>query len=228
MKDGVAVPAASVRAFRHCDGIAAVILLDNVDTDVIIPMDKLLTSPRVDLGRWAFAPLRYRSDGSEDAGFVLNREHYRNAKILLTGGNFGCGSSREAAAVALWEFGFRVVIAPSFGDIFRSNCVKNGILPIVLPEPEMAELSACAEKAVGKHCFVVSLEDQTITLPLDQQKVVRFQIDDASRNQLLSGQDEIAETSKLMEEIRRYQERDRRNRPWVWLPLEAADRKRKL
>lgn len=228
MNNSVDTTVASSCAFHLCEGVAAAIPGDNIDTDVIIPMDKLLTSPRADLGRWTFAPLRYRPDGSEDTSFVLNKAPYRHAKILLTGRNFGCGSSREAAAVALWEFGCRVLIGPSFGDIFRSNCIKNGILPITLLEPKVAELSACAEKVAGKCHFIISLEDQTIILPLDQQKVVRFQIDRASRSQLLSGQDEIAQTSKLMDEIQRYQHNDRCGRPWLWFPLEAACHEYKL
>src|SRR5215469_16522478 len=121
-----------MQSFTTHRGIAAPLLLDNVDTDVIIRIEPLLSLEKSALGPHALGALRYRADGSEDPGFVLNRVPYRNASILIAGANFGCGSSREGAVWALWGLGIRCVIAPSFGDIFFNNCFQNGLLPIVL------------------------------------------------------------------------------------------------
>ncbi|MBI5922381.1 MAG: 3-isopropylmalate dehydratase small subunit [Betaproteobacteria bacterium] len=205
-----------------CIGVAASLNRDNVDTDVIIPMNRILTNPRAELGHWAFAPLRYKSDGSEVTDFVLNQAAYKNAKILFTGRNFGCGSSREAAAIALREFGIRVVVAPSFGDIFRSNCVKNGIVPLVVAKDELDNLIACADEVVGTSLFKISLETLTIVPPLDGYQTVTFELDEAVRQQLMSGEDDISRTAQFVERIQCYQLADQKARSWLWSPLDLS------
>src|ERR1700752_2334986 len=120
-------------AFKILSGVAAPLLRANVNTDVLIRIERLMYLAKGELGRYCFEAWRYRSDGSEDPDFVLNKPEYREAKILLAAENFGCGSSREQAVWSLWGMGFRCIIAESFGDIFFGNCFQNGMLPIVLP-----------------------------------------------------------------------------------------------
>lgn len=127
--------------FTVLDEIAAPLMRENVDTDVIIRIERLVSLENVDLGKWAFELLRYRPDGSENPDFILNQPRYRASRILLAGRNFGCGSSREGAVVAVLGMGIRCVIAPSFGDIFFGNCFQNGVLPIALPQAEIDKLA---------------------------------------------------------------------------------------
>ena len=145
--------------FATLNSAAAPILRENIDTDVIIPISRLVgNSVRGTLGQWCFTPLRYKPDGSENPEFVLNREPYRGAQILLTGVNFGCGSSREGAVWALHEMGIRCVIGSSFGDIFFNNCFQNGLLPVVLDRQTVESLAREVEASQGAGRVSVDLE----------------------------------------------------------------------
>ncbi len=202
--------------FRKLEGVAAPLPMVNVDTDKIIPAHWLKTIKRTGLGVGLFETLRYREDGSEDPDFVLNRDPWRRAVILITGENFGCGSSREHAPWALLDYGIRCVIAPSFADIFFNNCFKNGILPVVLPRETVDALMAEAEQAENP-VFTVDLESQLILRPSGNAPV-RFEIDPFKRHCLLEGLDDIGLTLQKAEKIERYEERLRREKPWLFRP----------
>src|SRR5450631_206907 len=174
--------------FIRVSGPAAPLLRANIDTDVVIRIDRLIGNRRGQLGPFAFEPWRYQTDGSENPDFALNQEKYRAAKILVAGENFGCGSSREAAAWALADFGFRCIIAPSFGDIFAQNCFQNGMLCIALPKPTVETIAAGLEVAADPR-LTVDLETQTITTP--DGAAIEFAIDGERRQALLEGLDEI-------------------------------------
>jgi 3-isopropylmalate/(R)-2-methylmalate dehydratase small subunit len=202
-------------------GVAAALRRDNIDTDIIIPMLPMLTVPLDRIGEVAFQPIRFLSNGHEDARFVLNQPAYRGASILITGRNFGSGSSRERAVNAVAGLGIRVIIAPSFGDIFYGNCFKNGLLPIRLDDAAVATLMDCADKAAGSAPFTVDLVQQTITATDDV--VYHFDIESGLKQRMLSGEDDIAVTLKQREAIAAFQARDRRERPWIWeLGTDAA------
>jgi 3-isopropylmalate/(R)-2-methylmalate dehydratase small subunit len=199
-------------------GIAAPLPRANVNTDVLIRIERLVYIPRGQLGPYCFEAWRYRADGSEEADFVLNRPAYRKATILIAGANFGCGSSREAAVWSLTEMGYRCVIAPSFGDIFFNNCFQTGMLPIMLPAATVAELAKEAEcnaddAAAGK-TFVVDLEQQVIVPPSGARIV--FKVDGVKRRALLEGLEEIQMTLAREAEIADFQADDRRHRPWIY------------
>ena len=186
-------------------------LRDNVDTDMIIRIERIASLKRGEFGRWAFEMLRYRPDGSEDPDFVLNRAAYRAARILVSGTNFGCGSSREMAVWALAEFGIRCIIAGSYGDIFRSNCLQNGLLPITLgPEP-LSEVAAAAVRGTTVRVDLVSC-----TVSAAGLRPVTFALPEGDRGMLLTGLDEVGQSLKLAAAIDAYQEADRSRRPWVY------------
>src|SRR5271167_574419 len=149
--------------FTTLTGVAAPLPMINVDTDKILPAVYLKTIERTGLGKVLFDEVRYRPDGSENPDFVLNQAPYRQARILVGGDNFGCGSSREHAPWALLDFGITCVIAPSFADIFYENCFQNGVLPVALPDAQVRRLTA--EARGGNHVFSVDLESQTVTAP---------------------------------------------------------------
>src|SRR5215472_11558839 len=162
-----------MEAFKKLDGIAAPLNMINVDTDMIIPKQFLKTIHRTGLGKALFDEMRYKPDGSENPDFVLNKPAYRKAQILVTGENFGCGSSREHAPWALLDFGIRCVIASSFADIFYNNCFKNGILPITLPQKIVDKLLDDAKKGANAR-LTVDLQQQTIERP--DGEVDRFDV----------------------------------------------------
>lgn len=192
-------------------GAAAHLARSNVDTDTIIRIERLTSLRRNEMGPYALEVLRFRSDGSEDPDFVFNQPAFRGAPILLAEANFGCGSSREAAVWALQGMGIRCIIAPSFGDIFFSNCFQNGLLPIRLPASEMLELAAsCVDGAP----LNVDLEQCVITMQSGQ--TVNFAVDVQRREGLLKGLDDIGLTLKDEELIRAWQQADRLRRPWAW------------
>jgi 3-isopropylmalate/(R)-2-methylmalate dehydratase small subunit len=170
-------------------------------------------SIRGHLGEWAFGALRYLPDGSENPEFILNREPYRQAEILVTGPNFGCGSSREAAVWSLQEMGIRAIIGSGFGDIFFANCFQNGILPIVVDKKIVDGLAADIEATQGAGRISVDLEEQTITSPSGERH--HFEIDPRRRAGLLEGLDEIQLTLRREQEIRTFQASDRAERPWI-------------
>jgi 3-isopropylmalate/(R)-2-methylmalate dehydratase small subunit len=200
-----------MQPFTRIAGPAAPLLRANIDTDVIIRIERLTGVPREQLGRYAFEALRYRGDGSEVPDFALSRTNFRNAPILIAGENFGCGSSREGAVWALMAAGLRCVIAESFGDIFYNNCFQNGMLPVVLPAVTVAQL---AGEAANGAPFTVDLVEQMILSP--QGEAITFDIDAQRRQALLEGLDDISLTLKRLPEIAAWQSHDRMGRPWIW------------
>ena len=202
------------KPFNTLTAIAAPIMRSNIDTDVIIRIERLVgNNIRGTLGKWAFGSLRYLPDGSENPGFILNREPYRQAEILVTGPNFGCGSSREGAVWSLQEMGIRAIIGSGFGDIFFANCFQNGILPIVVDNAVVDSLAAEIEATQGAGRISVDLEAQTIKSPSGSEH--RFEIDPRRREGLLQGLDEVALTLQRDDEIRSFQAADRTARPWI-------------
>jgi 3-isopropylmalate/(R)-2-methylmalate dehydratase small subunit len=205
-------------AFHTVTGAVAPLLLDDVNTDFIIPIHHCLNTPRERMGDGAFEPARFRADGSENSEFVLNQGPFRGAPILLAGSNFGCGSSREPAVWALQGIGVRVVIARSFGGIFHANCFRNGLLPITLedgPHRELARWVQCGEPLLA----TVDLENLMIAVPHGGS--LPFALDPARREALLKGLDEIGQTLLSLSDIEAFQRKDRSLRPWVWEPLAA-------
>jgi 3-isopropylmalate/(R)-2-methylmalate dehydratase small subunit len=188
--------------------------LVNVDTDKIIPAKWLKTIKRTGLGVGLFETLRYNDDGSEKSDFVLNKEPYRKAEILIADDNFGCGSSREHAPWALLDFGIRCVIAPSFADIFNNNCYKNGILPIVLPKEQIDLLLQEAEDAEDP-TFTVDLEKQEIHRPTGNE-VFTFEVDPHKKHCLLHGLDDIGQTMERKTRIDDFEVRQRAAEPWLY------------
>ncbi|QDL91750.1 3-isopropylmalate dehydratase small subunit [Paroceanicella profunda] len=198
--------------FTTLTGVAAPMPQINIDTDMIIPKQFLKTIKRSGLGKNLFDEMRYLDDGSENPEFVLNKPAYREAKILVTGENFGCGSSREHAPWALLDFGIRCVLAPSFADIFFNNCFKNGILPIVLPQEQIDLLMDDAGR--GANAIVsIDLENQTITGP-DGGKI-SFEVDQFRKHCLLNGLDDIGLTMEKGAAIDDFEARTHAARPWL-------------
>lgn len=188
--------------FRAVTGVGAPLPQADVDTDQIIPKQFLKRVERTGYGRFLFYDWRYRDDGSPDPDFVLNREPYDEATILLTGRNFGCGSSREHAPWALNDFGIRALVGPSFADIFASNCYQNGMLPVTLPDDRVAELIERAREKPG-HRVTVDLEAQEVRDDDGFQEP--FEVDPFRRECLLEGLDQIALTLRREDEIARYE-----------------------
>jgi 3-isopropylmalate/(R)-2-methylmalate dehydratase small subunit len=185
--------------------------LANLDTDQIIPKQFLKTVEREGLGKGLFYDLRFDAAGVPRPEFVLNDPRYAGAGVLITGDNFGCGSSREHAPWALLDYGVRCVIAPSFADIFYNNCIENGLLPVALPE---AEVRALMEEAKGgNHVFSVNLAAQTVTAPSGRR--FRFEIDAARKQKLLEGLDSIGETLRRAGDIDVYEARHAIAQPWL-------------
>jgi 3-isopropylmalate/(R)-2-methylmalate dehydratase small subunit len=209
------------KPFTKLTAIAAPIMRTNIDTDVIIRIERLVgNSVRGSLGKWAFGSLRYLSDGSENPEFILNREPYRQAEILVTGPNFGCGSSREGAVWALQEMGIRAVVGSGFGDIFFANCFQNGILPIVVDKKIVDGLAAEVENMQGAGRIGIDLQGQTITSPSGKRH--DFEIDPRRRTGLLEGLDEVLLTLQCDDEILAFQASDRAERPWIHFARKSA------
>lgn len=201
-----------MQAFTTLTGIAAPLPMANVDTDKIIPSRFLKTIARTGLGKNLFDALRYEADGSEKPGFVLNREPYRHAEILVTHENFGCGSSREHAPWALLDFGIRCVIAPDFADIFHGNCFKNGILPVRLPRAVCDALMADA--GLGANARIsVDLERQVVIRPNGEE--IGFEVDSFRKHRMLLGLDDIGETMQRGAEIERFEAKRAAAQPWM-------------
>jgi 3-isopropylmalate/(R)-2-methylmalate dehydratase small subunit len=201
-----------VEPFTRLTAPAAPIDLPNVDTDRIIPARFLRRPKGPEYARYLFHDLRFDAEGRERPEFVLNQPPYREARILVTAENFGCGSSREMAVWALAAAGIRAVIAPSLGDIFRQNCVKNGVLPVTLPAETVAGLRRLLHERPGA-ALTVDLDAQTVTGP--DGAVHRFEIDAFARQMLLTGQDEIALTLASEARIRDFEARQAVEMPWV-------------
>lgn len=203
--------------FKNFAGIAAPLPQVNIDTDAVIP-SPWLRSVRADLARGLFARWRYRDDGSEEPGFVLNREPYRAASILLAGENFGCGSSREAAVWALLRYGIRCVAAASFADIFYENAFRNGLLAAIVDQADMDRMVATASTAGVLPVFDVDLIAGTLTGPDGQ--AIAFRVPENRRQQLLRGQDHIALALEHEGEIAAFEQRHRREFPQLYRALE--------
>jgi 3-isopropylmalate/(R)-2-methylmalate dehydratase small subunit len=199
--------------FARVTGVAAPLMRANIDTDVIIPVKRLIGYQRHELGAFALEPYRFQPDGSENPDFVLNQPRYRNAKILVTAENFGCGSSRESAVWALGSYGFRCIIAPGFGDIFANNAFQNGMLLIVMPREKVDRVAEELE-SLPSPTLTVDLVDCVIAVPSGES--VPFEIEGERRQALLEGRDEISMTLMRDAEIVAFQERDRAARPWVY------------
>ena len=202
--------------FSVLEGVAAPLLRANINTDIIIRIERLRDLEKADLGRYLFESWRYRREGSEDPGFVLNKPTYREARIMIAGDNFGCGSSREAAVWALQSFGIRAVIAPSFGQIFYSNCFQNGVLPVVVPAKAVADLAAEVEATQGRGKVTVDLERCVVIAPAGRE--TPFSVDALLREGMLKGLDQIELTRAREPQIAAFQARDRAHRPWLYLP----------
>ncbi len=198
--------------FTKLTGVAAPLPMRNVDTDMIIPKQFLKTIKRTGLGKSLFHELRYHQAGHENPDFVLNKPAYRKATILITGENFGCGSSREHAPWALLDFGFRCIIAADFADIFYNNCFQNGILPIKLAHAEVEKLLDDASRGANA-TLTIDLEAQEIRGP--DGGVIRFEIDPFRKHCLVNGLDNIGLTLEKEPSIRSFEERAAAARPWA-------------
>lgn len=198
--------------FNQLTGIAAPMPLVNIDTDMIIPKQFLKTIKRSGLGANLFDEMRFDRQGGEIADFVLNQPAYREAQILVTGENFGCGSSREHAPWALLDFGIRCVIAPSYADIFYNNCFKNGILPIALPQEAIDVLMKDAEKGSNAR-MDIDLEAQTVTS--SDGDVFSFEVDAFKKHCLMNGLDDIGLSLEKVASIDAFEAKLGQDRPWV-------------
>ena len=199
-----------MKKFVKITGIAAPLPMINVDTDMIIPKQFLKTIKRSGLGKNLFHELRYDLNGNIKNDFVLNWEYYKNAQILVTGQNFGCGSSREHAPWSLLDFGFKSIIAPSFADIFYNNCFKNGILPIILNQDETLYFQKEAE---NQRKITIDLQKQLVWS--EKNKVVKFEVDPFRKKCLLDGLDDIALTLEKVKKIDEYEANILSSKSWL-------------
>lgn len=198
--------------FDKLTGVAAPMPVVNIDTDMIIPKDYLKTIKRTGLGKGLFAESRYLEDGSPNPDFVLNKPAYKDAKILVAGDNFGCGSSREHAPWALLDFGIRCVISTSFADIFYNNCFKNGILPITVSPENLEKLLDDASR--GSNAILsIDLEAQEISGP--DGGTITFEIDAFKRHCMLNGLDDIGLTMEHKSAIDTFEQATAQTRPWA-------------
>ena len=196
--------------FNTIKGIPANLPILNVDTDMIIPKQFLKTIKRTGLGKSLFFEMRYDDVGRKITDFVLNKEPYNKSNILISGKNFGCGSSREHAPWALLDFGIKCVISSSFADIFYNNCFKNGMLPIILDEEKIEELVQYSER---KENIEINLEKQSIIFG---NKVIQFQIDSFKKKCLLNGLDDIALSLEKEKNISSFEAENQKNKPWIY------------
>jgi 3-isopropylmalate/(R)-2-methylmalate dehydratase small subunit len=199
-----------MQKFNTLKSIPAYLPIVNIDTDMIIPKQFLKTIKRTGLGKNLFFEMRYDDDGNEIKDFSLNNEPFNNSKILIAGNNFGCGSSREHAPWALLDFGITCVISSSYADIFYSNCSKNGILPIILEEEKIKELSEYSNR---KEEISVDLNEQKIVYGNNETK---FDIDPFKKKCLLEGLDDIALSLEKSKQIDSYEKKLKENKPWIF------------
>ena len=199
-----------MKKFNILKGIPAYLPIINVDTDMIIPKQFLKTIKRTGLGKNLFYELRYDNKGNIISDFVLNKEPYKNSKILITGKNFGCGSSREHAPWALIDFCITCVISSSYADIFYNNCFKNGILPITINDDQVKEISEYANR---KEKIFVSLKDQKIIFG---NKEISFELDEFKKKCLIEGLDDIALSLEKSEKISEYENKLKIKKPWIF------------
>ena len=199
-----------MKKFNILKGIPANLPMINVDTDMIIPKQFLKTIKRTGLGKNLFFEMRYDDNGKEIDDFILNQNPFNNSKILIAGKNFGCGSSREHAPWALLDFGITCVISSSFADIFYSNCFKNGILPIVLEDDKIKELSEYANR---KEEISIDLDEEKITFGNNE---TQFKVDSFKKKCLLEGLDDIALSLKKSDKIGKFEKSLRNQKPWIF------------
>ena len=199
-----------MQKFNSLKSIPAYLSIVNIDTDMIIPKQFLKTIKRTGLGKNLFFEMRYDDQGNEIKDFILNQEPHNKSKILIAGKNFGCGSSREHAPWALLDFGITCVISSSYADIFYSNCFKNGILPIILPEEKIKELSEYSKR---KEEISVDLKEEKIIFGNNE---IKFDIDLFKKKCLLEGLDDIALSLAKKEKIANFEENLKNNKPWIF------------
>ncbi|HSN41460.1 MAG TPA: 3-isopropylmalate dehydratase small subunit [Burkholderiales bacterium] len=198
--------------FTKFTAVAVPLDMANIDTDKIVPARFLRKARGADYGKYLFHDIRYRADGSDDPGFILNQAPYRNAQILVAGDNFGCGSSRESAVWVLTDYGIRAVIAPSFGDIHYGNALQNGLLPVRLPDESVKTLQRQLHERPGA-LIAVDLESQTVTGP--DGAAYLFDIDPNSKEKLLKGLDDIGLVMQNIEAIEAFEKRYHGELPWL-------------
>ena len=201
-----------MQKFDKLTGVAAPMNMINVDTDMIIPKNFLKTIKPSGLGKNLFDEMRFDREGNEKPDFVLNKPAYREAKIIVAGDNFGCGSSREHAPWALLDFGIRCVISTSFADIFYNNCFKNGILPIKVTKEQLDDLMDDAERGANA-TLSIDLESQTIQGPDGGE--VKFEVDEFRKHLLLNGLDDIGLTLQKVDKVDSFEERQNASQPWL-------------
>ena len=201
-----------MQPFTTLKAVAAPIDLANIDTDRIFPARFLRKLRGPGYSKLAFHDMRFDADGKERADFVLNQAPYRAAKILVAGGNFGCGSSREAAVYVMHDYGIRAVIAPSFGDIHYGNELQNGMLPVILPDATVENLRQQLHANPGAE-IAIDLEAQTVTAP--DGAVHKFEIDPNARERLLKGLDDIGLVLQYLPEIERFEREHAKQMPWL-------------
>ena len=199
-----------MKKFTTLKSIPAYLPIVNIDTDMIIPKQFLKTIKRTGLGKNLFFEMRYDDNGKKIEGFILNKEPFNKSNILITGKNFGCGSSREHAPWALLDFGITCVISQSYADIFYNNCFKNGILPITISEEEIKELS---EYSTRKEEISIMLEDQKI---LFGNKEIKFEIDQFKKKCLIEGLDDIALSLEQKAKIETFENNLKSSKPWIF------------
>ena len=198
-----------MKKFDILKGIPATLSMINVDTDMIIPKQFLKTIKRTGLGKSLFFEMRYDENGNKIESFVLNNKPYDKSSILITGKNFGCGSSREHAPWALLDFGIRCIIGQSFADIFYNNCFKNGMLPITLNENQIQELTEYSKR---KENIEINLNEEEIIFG---NKRIKFDIDPFKKKCLLNGLDDIALSLEKSDKISSYEDKIKKNKPWI-------------
>ena len=199
-----------MKKFNSLKGIPAYLPIVNIDTDMIIPKQFLKTIKRTGLGKNLFFEMRYDDNGNKIDNFILNKHPFNDSKILIAGKNFGCGSSREHAPWALLDFGITCVISSSFADIFYSNCFKNGILPIIINEEKIKELSEYANR---KEEIFINLNDEKIVYGNSE---IKFKIDSFKKKCLLEGLDDIALSLKKSDKIKTFESDLRDKKPWIF------------
>ena len=199
-----------MKKFNSLKSVPAYLPIVNIDTDMIIPKQFLKTIKRTGLGKNLFFEMRYDDNENEIKDFILNKEPYKNSKILIAGNNFGCGSSREHAPWALLDFGITCIISTSYADIFYSNCFKNGILPIILGEESIKELSEYSKR---KEDISINLKEQKIVYGNNELK---FEIDPFKKKCLLEGLDDIALSLKKSEQMNVYEKNLKKSKPWIF------------
>ena len=199
---------------RSHSGVAAPLNLVNVDTDMIIPKQFLKTIKRTGLSEGLFDEMRRTPDGEVVEGFALNQPQYKDSSVLVAGDNFGCGSSREHEPWALVDWGFRVIIAPSFADIFYNNCFNNSILPIALPQEQVDKLMQDANQA-----STISVNVEALTIERPNGEVIRFTLDEGLQRRLLEGLDPVGMTLEHAEDITTFETSDRADRPWAHMAV---------